>query len=142
MHGGRTILAPGRSWKGKQLSTGLLTEILACVINNQRKQLKMAGDNNKHVIQVLLLSLRALIITFQQWMAVLYKWGHQTKLLAFLPWLFTKRPAALFWLDYPQFLKGVFLATWCYYLPTSQLRIFKYQEDPSTRHKYKAKHVN
>ena len=110
MHGGRTILAPGRSWKGKQLSTGLLTEILACVINNQRKQLKMAGDNNKHVIQVLLLSLRALITTFQQWMAVLYKWGHQTKLMAFLPWLSTERPAALFCLDYPQFLKGVFLA--------------------------------
>jgi len=58
--------------------------------------LKMVGNNNKHAIWALLLSLLALITTFQQHvqMAVLYNLVIPNKIV--LPWLPTKRPAGIF----------------------------------------------
>ena len=69
LHGGRKFLAPGGSQKAEQLSLGLRAEISVRVMPQKRrleKELKLAGDKNKNAIWALLLSLLALITTFQK----------------------------------------------------------------------------
>ena len=95
------IIALGRSWKPARrrnnISLGLHEEILSRVINQVEREFKRAGDNNKHAICApLLLSLLVLLPTFLQQMAVLYNWWRQTKLWAFLSWLSTEQPAAIY----------------------------------------------
>ena len=76
---------------------GLHEEILFRVINQVEREFKRAGGSNKHAICApLLLSLLALLTNFLQQMVVLYNWWRQTKLWAFLPWLSTERPAAIY----------------------------------------------
>ena len=53
----------------------------------------MVGNNNKYAIWPLLLSLLALITTFQQQMAVLYNLVTPNKIV--LPWRPTKQPAGI-----------------------------------------------
>ena len=84
----KKIIALGRSWKlarrRNNISLGLHEEILSRVINQVERELKRAGDNNKHAICAPpLLSLLALLTTFLQQMAVIYNWWRQTKLWAF-----------------------------------------------------------
>ena len=97
----KNIIALGRSWKlarrRNNISLGLHEEILSRVINQVEREFKRAGDNNKHAICApLLLSLLVLLTTFLQQMAVLYNWWRQTKLWAFLSWLSSERPAAIY----------------------------------------------
>ena len=74
----------------------------------------MVGNNNKHAIWALLLSLLALITTFQQQMAVLYNLVMPNKIV--LPWPPTKQPAGIFVWSVPSakiFLeKAKYLTSW------------------------------
>ena len=74
----------------------------------------MVGNNNKHAIWALLLSLLALITTFQQQMAVLYNLVTPNKIV--LPWPLTKQPAGIFVWSVPSakiFLeKAKYLTSW------------------------------
>ena len=74
----------------------------------------MVGNNNKHAIWALLLSLLALITTFQQQMAVLYNLVTPNKIV--LPWPPTKQPAGIFVWSVPSakiFLeKAKYLTSW------------------------------
>ena len=75
----------------------------------------MVGNNNKHAIWALLLSLLALITTFQQQMAVpFYNLVTPNKIV--LPWPPTKQPAGIFVWSVPSakiFLeKAKYLTSW------------------------------
>ena len=74
----------------------------------------MVGNNNKHAIWALLLSLLALMTTFQQQMAVLYNQVTPNKIV--LPWPPTKQPAGIFVWSVPSakiFLeKAKYLTSW------------------------------
>ena len=74
----------------------------------------MVGNNNKHAIWALLLSLLALITTFQQQMAVPYNLVTPNKIV--LPWPPTKQPAGIFVWSVPSakiFLeKAKYLTSW------------------------------